>query len=147
MSDIVDKATRSRMMSRIRGKDTAIERSLRQAIFAQGFRYRLHVVRLPGKPDIVFSKYRAVVFVHGCFWHGHSGCSLFHMPGTNTEFWKTKIIGNKARDAQAQEQLKSLGWRIATVWECALRGKDAAAVAKQLGGWLEDGTSEMEIRG
>lgn len=140
MTDIVDRETRSRMMSGIRSKNTRIEISLRKALFAQGFRYRINDARLPGKPDIVFPRHRAVVFVHGCFWHGHD-CALFRLPASNTEFWQSKIEANRVRDKRVCHELAVLGWRVAIVWECALRGRSALAerdAVCMLSGWLLD---------
>ena len=148
MSDIVDRATRSRMMSGIRSKDTGIEISVRKALFAKGFRYRLNQKDLPGKPDMVFPRYQAIVFVHGCFWHGHD-CVLFRLPATNREFWQVKIEGNRTRDARNFEALTKMGWRVAVVWECALRAKGEEAlvkIANRLAGWLRGRKIMMEIR-
>jgi DNA mismatch endonuclease, patch repair protein len=121
MADTVSKETRSRMMSGIRGKDTKPELELRRALFARGLRYRLHVKNLPGKPDIVLPRWKTVVFVHGCFWHGHS-CSYFKLPGTNEDFWAKKIAGNRANDARQKKALVQGGWKVLTVWECSMRG-------------------------
>lgn len=118
MPDIVDKATRSRMMSGIRGKDTKPELEVRRFLHRLGFRYRLHDKRLPGRPDVVLPKYRTVVFVHGCFWHQHPGCRLATKPDTNGEFWRDKLRSNTVRDARNQSKLVELGWRTITVWEC-----------------------------
>ncbi|WP_332777434.1 very short patch repair endonuclease [Polaromonas sp.] len=112
---------RSRMMSSIRGKNTWPERMLRSFLFARGFRYRLHVRNLPGSPDLVFPKHRAVIFVHGCFWHRHEGCRYTTTPKANSEFWKQKFQGNVDRDARHAAMLRDLGWRVAVVWECSLR--------------------------
>lgn len=120
MADVVDKATRSRMMSGIRGKDTAPEIFLRKALHGMGFRYRLGGCGLPGKPDLVFPSRRTVVFVHGCFWHKHE-CQYFKWPSSNVEFWKEKLEKNAARDKQVQIQLIQLGWNVLIVWECELR--------------------------
>jgi DNA mismatch endonuclease (patch repair protein) len=109
-------------MSRVRGRDTKPEMLIRRGLHARGFRYRLHVRELPGRPDLVFPAHHAVIFVHGCFWHGHE-CPLFHLPATRAEFWATKIAGNRQRDALAEAALESTGWRRLTVWECALRGR------------------------
>ena len=117
MADIVDKATRSRMMSGIRGKNTKPELLVRKALHAQGFRFRLHDKNLPGKPDIVLKKHRTVIFVHGCFWHGHD-CKHFKWPKTRPEFWREKIEGNKTRDLKHQQELKELGWNVKVIWEC-----------------------------
>lgn len=119
--DIISPERRSALMSRIKGKDTKIELEVRRGLHALGFRYRLGGAGLPGRPDIVLPKYRTVVFVHGCFWHGHD-CHLFRLPKTRTEFWKAKIDANRARDNQVAEQLKSLGWHVIDLWECSLRG-------------------------
>lgn len=120
MADVVDNATRRRMMSGIRGKDTKPELQIRKALHAQGFRFRLHNKGLPGKPDLVFPRYRTVLFVHGCFWHGHL-CDIFKWPKTNQEFWRNKIEGNQKRDALVREQLGTLGWHQITIWECQIR--------------------------
>ncbi len=112
---------RSRMMSSIRGKDTWPERTLRSLLFVRGFRYRLHVRKLPGSPDLVFPKHRAAVFVHGCFWHRHNGCRYTTNPKTNVEFWQKKFQENIARDRRHVEMLQALGWRVGIVWECALK--------------------------
>ena len=109
-------------MSRIRGKDTKPEMLIRRGLHGRGLRYRLHGKAISGKPDLVFPKHRAVVFVHGCFWHGH-GCSLFNWPKTRAAFWKSKIDRNMARDREALAALKADGWRVLVVWECALKGK------------------------
>lgn len=118
MADVVDKATRSRMMSGIKAKDTAPEMSVRRFLHSHGFRYRLHAKDLPGKPDIVLPKYRAVIFVHGCFWHQHPGCKDVVLPKSNTKFWKDKLEGNVKRDAVCIEELGRLGWRCLVIWEC-----------------------------
>lgn len=146
MTDIVDPATRSRMMSGIRGKNTRPEMTIRKELFKKGFRYRLHVSDMPGKPDLVLKKYGAVIFVHGCFWHGHK-CSLFRMPSTNSEFWAEKISSNVRNDLLNQEQLLGMGWRIFTVWECAIRGKTASLnnVVDCLVEWLKSGVRTGEI--
>lgn len=135
------------MMSGIRGKNTKIEVSLRHALFAMGYRYRINTVGLPGKPDIVFPRYHAVVFVHGCFWHSHAGCHLFRIPATNTDFWEAKLLGNRVHDGQVREKLKGLGWRVATVWECSLRGKPVGPVAARVAAWLDSESRETEISG
>ncbi len=121
MADVHDKATRSYNMSRIRGKDTKPEMIVRRFLHANGFRYRLHVKDLPGKPDIVLPKYRTVIFVHGCFWHGHEGCKYFRIPKTRTRWWTEKIGRNKRNDASNTNGLRSAGWKVISVWECKLR--------------------------
>lgn len=137
------------MMSGIRAKDTKPELLIRHALHAKGFRYRLHARNVPGKPDLVFPKFRAVVFVHGCFWHGHD-CPLFRLPGTRTEFWKTKIERNRKRDEEVAAMLSESGWRRLVVWECALKGRGKLpfeAVIHQIVDWLQGSTNTLEIRG
>ena len=114
-------AARSRNMAAIHGKNTRPELALRLALFAAGFRYRLHVRGLPGSPDLVFPKHRAVLFMHGCFWHRHAGCRFATVPKTNDEFWSMKFEENVSRDARNATSLRELGWRVAVVWECALK--------------------------
>lgn len=121
MVDVLSPAQRRLNMSRIRGRDTKPEMKVRLGLHARGLRYRLHDRSLPGRPDLVFPKYRAVVFVHGCFWHAH-GCMLSKVPTTRQSFWKEKLEGNAARDRKAIKALKESGWRVFLVWECALRG-------------------------
>jgi DNA mismatch endonuclease (patch repair protein) len=137
MVDIVDAATRSRMMSGIRGRNTKPEILIRSLLHRRGFRFRLNARDLAGRPDIVLPRYRAVIFVHGCFWHGHD-CHLFKWPQTRPEFWRDKIGRNRANDAKAQAALLEAGWRVATVWECALRGanRDIDGVLQRLIDWL-----------
>lgn len=118
MADIVDKATRSRMMSGIRGKNTKPELVVRSFLHRRGLRFRLQDKRLPGRPDIVLPRYRAVVQVHGCFWHQHSGCRFAYTPKANREFWSRKLSENVARDTASEYALRARGWRVLTVWEC-----------------------------
>jgi DNA mismatch endonuclease (patch repair protein) len=125
MVDVVDRATRSRMMSGIRGRDTKPEMEIRSALHRQGFRFRLHVSSLPGRPDLVFPKYNAVIFVHGCFWHGHQ-CRYFRLPETRRTFWKNKIEMNRLRDARVRAETISINWRCLIIWECSLRGRSGA---------------------
>ena len=148
MADVVDAATRSRMMSGIRGKNTKPELVIRKALHARGFRYRLHC-KLPGKPDLCLPKYRAVIFVHGCFWHGHD-CHLFKWPSTRPEFWREKIGRNRAVDAAAEAKLLTDGWRVAIVWECALKGRTRRVIediAQDCADWLNTDSRMLEIRG
>ncbi|HPN78228.1 DNA mismatch endonuclease Vsr [Dokdonella sp.] len=119
MVDVVDKATRSRMMSGIRGRDTKPEKIVRSHLHRLGLRFRLKSL-LPGKPDLVFPKYRTVVFVHGCFWHRHPGCKFASTPASNLEFWLDKFEANVIRDARAKLLLRRLDWRHLVVWECQL---------------------------
>ena len=120
-TDVLTPEQRRLVMSRIRSKDTKPEMLMRHGLHARGLRYRLHSRGMPGKPDMMFAKYRAVVLVHGCFWHGH-GCSLFKWPKTRAVFWKGKIDGNMERDRRALTALNASGWRVLVVWECALKG-------------------------
>lgn len=121
--DIHDKTTRSYNMSQIKGKNTKPEETVRKYLFSHGFRYRKNDGRLPGTPDIVLPKYKTVIFVNGCFWHGHEGCKYFVYPQNNAEFWKNKIKTNIERDIRKEKQLTELGWRIVTIWECQLKPK------------------------
>lgn len=138
-------ATRSRMMAGIRGRNTRPEMRLRGALHALGLRYRLHARKLPGRPDLVFPRFRAVVFVHGCFWHRHAGCRLTTTPATNAVFWQTKFDGNVERDARNVAALKAAGWRVAVVWECCLRGKSVAYVAATVRDWLHSDQDTVEL--
>ncbi|WP_082503791.1 very short patch repair endonuclease [Methylobacterium sp. Leaf117] len=122
MADRLTPEQRRLNMSRVRAKDTGPEMAVRRLLHHAGYRYRLHSRELPGRPDLVLPRYRTVVFVHGCFWHGH-GCSLFKVPTTRTEFWTAKIDANKRRDEAAVVALATAGWRSLWVWECALRGR------------------------
>ena len=147
--DIVDPATRSRMMAGIRTKNTRPELAVRRTLHALGFRFRLHTRDLPGKPDIVLPKWKAAIFVHGCFWHGHD-CPLFKLPSTRREFWSGKIGRNIEHDREVIEKLTSLGWRVLTIWECSLKGKEKLGVqmvANLTDNWLREGRGDMEIRG
>jgi len=149
MLDVVDRQTRSRMMSGIRGKNTRPELLIRKGLHARGFRFRLHDKRLPGKPDLVLPKYSAVIFVHGCFWHGHD-CHLFKWPKSRREFWRKKITRNKAKDAESYASLKEEGWYILTIWECALKGRTRRPldeVIDMAADWLEYATRDKQIRG
>lgn len=145
MTDVLTPQQRRLNMSRIRGKDTRPELVLRRGLHALGFRFRLHRKDLPGRPDMVFPRYRAVVLVHGCFWHGHD-CPLFKLPATRREFWAAKIEGNKARDTRNLAGLTAAGWRVLMVWECALKGParlPVDAVLTEITSWL---TSDEPIR-
>lgn len=119
-------------MSRIRGKDTKPEIIVRKFLFNKGFRYKLHDKALPGKPDIVLPKYKTVIFVHGCFWHGHEGCKYFVIPKTRTKWWIEKINRNKQLDAEHSRNLKKMGWKIITIFECRLRPKNRDKTLNQL---------------
>lgn len=147
--DVVDAATRSRMMSGIRSKDTKPELVVRRGLHALGFRYRLHDRRLAGKPDLVLPRWRAAIQINGCFWHGHD-CVLFRWPGTRQEFWRSKIGRNIERDREVKGALDRAGWRVLTVWECALKGPSrigADAVVSAAADWLRSDARGGEIRG
>ena len=132
MSDVHSPSVRSYNMSRIRGKDTKPEEITRKYLFSRGFRYRKNVSSLPGKPDIVLPKYKACIFVNGCFWHMHEGCKYFVWPKNNAEFWKAKIEKNVERDRLVQAELKRLGWRVFVIWECSLRKEKAERTLNDL---------------
>jgi len=108
-------------MSQIKGKNTKPEILVRKFLFSNGFRYRLHVKKLPGKPDIVFPKYKKVLFIHGCYWHGHKDCKYFVAPKSRTEWWLNKINGNKEKDKENEELLRKMGWKVIVIWECELK--------------------------
>ncbi|WP_277879994.1 very short patch repair endonuclease [Stenotrophomonas maltophilia] len=131
MVDSLTPEQRSAQMSRIRGSNTKLEVLVRKGLHARGLRYRLGGAKLPGRPDIVLPKYRTVVFVHGCFWHGHD-CPLYRLPKTRPEFWADKIGKNRIRDLRVTAELEALGWRVLAVWECSLRGKTALEQASFL---------------
>ncbi|MBY4731766.1 MULTISPECIES: very short patch repair endonuclease [Cupriavidus] len=133
MADFLSPAERSERMSRIRGKDTRPELALRKVLHALGLRYRLHGAGLPGKPDLVFPRQKAVVFVHGCFWHRHTGCNIATTPKSNTPFWMAKFEKNVARDERVSNELQALGWRVFVVWECELAsGTKAHATGERI---------------
>lgn len=149
MADIVDGPTRSRMMAGIRGKDTVPELIVRRGLHALGFRFLLHDRRLPGKPDMVLPRWRAVIFVQGCFWHGHD-CPLFKWPKTREAFWRDKIGRNRTRDAESEARLDAAGWRVLKIWECSVKGPGRVAaetVPSLAAAWLRSGTATAEIRG
>jgi len=123
MADVHDKATRSYNMSRIKNKNTKPEILVRKFLFANGFRYRINDKKLPGKPDIVLPKYKTVIFVNGCFWHGHENCRYFKLPATRTDWWKEKIEKNIENDLKKHAQLKVAGYKVIVIWECELKGK------------------------
>lgn len=149
MADIVPADVRSRMMSGIRGTNTKPELLLRKGLHAVGFRFRLHDRSLPGKPDIVLPRYRAVIFAHGCFWHGHD-CHLFKWPSTRPEFWQAKIDRNREVDVRSEAALEEAGWRQAIIWECALKGRTRLPledVISACANWLRSDLQRLEIRG
>lgn len=144
MVDVVAPATRSRMMASIRSRDTKPEMMVRRYLHGCGFRYSLARKDLPGRPDLVLPKLNAAVFVHGCFWHGHVGCRFATTPASRPEFWQAKLSANVARDERVETELRQLGWRIAVVWECALR-KDPQVELKGLARFLRSQRSEIVI--
>jgi DNA mismatch endonuclease (patch repair protein) len=149
MADVVSAETRSRMMSGIRSENTIPEMTVRKGLHARGFRFRLHYPGLPGKPDLVFPKYRAVIFVHGCFWHAHE-CTLFKWPATRADFWKEKIGKNRQHDLLVMDELALQGWRVLLVWECALKGKERRPIDEIVDScaeWLLSSSTKGEIRG
>lgn len=149
MADVVSREVRSRMMAGIRGKNTRPELLVRSGLFALGYRFRLHDHRLPGRPDLVFRKHHAVIFVHGCFWHRHR-CPLFKWPTSNVEFWRKKISGNAKVDRRASAALTQAGWRILTIWECAIkraRPDELRKIIARAAGWLESRSRSLEIAG
>ncbi|MCK0070861.1 very short patch repair endonuclease [Kordiimonas laminariae] len=129
--DVVTPEKRSQMMAGIKGKNTKPELIIRKELFRRGFRYRLHGKKLPGKPDIILPKYKTVVFVNGCFWHKHD-CHLFKWPKTRTEFWREKILGNVARDKKNRDLLKADGWKVITIWECAIKNKSYDEISLEI---------------
>lgn len=138
MADTMSPEQRSERMSRIRGRDTRPELTLRRLLHAAGFRYRLHQ-KLPGRPDLTLPKYKAVIFVHGCFWHRHEGCRVANTPKSNVDFWMIKFARNVERDAAVESTLRHSGWRVLVVWECDLNTKEkAAATAAKVGSWLRE---------
>ena len=149
MTDVVSSQTRSKMMSGIQGKNTKPEIMIRKALHQKGFRYRLHVKSLPGKPDLVFPKYKAAIQINGCFWHGHN-CHLFKWPSTQPEFWREKILGNRERDAVKLKEMEEIGWRTMIIWECAVKGKYKQPfneVIEWVSNWLISGNISVEIMG
>ncbi len=128
--DTVDKETRSKIMSKVGQKATAPEMKLRKALFARGFRYRVNVKKLSGSPDLVFKKYKAAIFVHGCFWHRHEGCKYATIPKSRVEFWSAKFKANIERDKQNIQKLIESGWRVLVIWECVIKKKDEKSFRK-----------------
>ncbi len=136
MTDHVDSAKRSTMMAAVHAKDTEPEMVVRKIVHSMGYRYRLHVKELPGKPDLVFSRRRKIIFVHGCFWHRHEACTRASMPKTRVSFWQSKFDANIARDEIVLRSLKKDGWRVMTVWQCEL--KSVERLTKRLKRFLVD---------
>lgn len=142
---------RSQCMAAIKGKDTKPEIMVRKYLFSRGLRFRIQVRRLPGTPDIVLPKYKTVIFVNGCFWHGHEGCRYYRLPGSNVEFWEHKISHNKARDISNSAVLRMMGWRVIRVWECelktvALRQTRLARLYEEVTGAVMESSAEVQSR-
>lgn len=150
MTDTVSRAVRSRMMSSVRSKDTKPEIAVRHCLFSRGFRYRLHRRDLPGSPDLVFPKYSAVIFIHGCFWHQHD-CPKSRLPETRLEWWKAKLEGNRRRDELSIRCLREQGWRVLIIWECAIRkplaqrAKNLDILARQASSFLISSKPQLEL--
>jgi len=150
MPDIFSVEKRSDIMSRVKSKDTQPELLVRKALFTRGFRYRVHDKKLPGMPDIVLKKYNAIIFIHGCFWHGHMGCSRSRLPSSRKEFWSEKIKKNIERDTKTLKSLSEMGYRILIIWECSLKGKNKIPFTQlmdEIEGWLYEGPQLLEIQG
>lgn len=146
--DTVDKATRSRIMASVGQRDTGPEVILRRTLHRLGLRYRLHDKKLPGSPDLVFPRFNAVIFVHGCFWHVHKGCKFATKPSSRKEFWNEKFKDNKKRDKRNYKTLLKSDWRVLVVWECAIKGKKEAGLdklGKNVVGWLKSNEQYAEI--
>ncbi|MCX4191018.1 very short patch repair endonuclease [Methylophaga sp. OBS1] len=149
MADVFDKETRSKNMSRIRAKDTKPELLIRRELHKRGYRYRLHRADLPGKPDMVLPKFRAVIEIRGCFWHGHN-CHLFKWPKSRSEFWERKINQNIVRDKANTKKLEELGWRVLTVWECSIKGKTrlgSTQLIERIVDWIVANKNSSSIEG
>ena len=144
MSDTLTPAQRSYNMSRIRSRNTSPERAVRHALWNKGYRYRLNDKRLPGSPDLVLPKYRAVIFINGCFWHGHRGCTKYTVPKTNEQFWREKVARNIARDELNAQRLDTLAWTVITVWECELSKKNLDATITRIEADLQAAKTKYE---
>jgi DNA mismatch endonuclease (patch repair protein) len=140
MTDVFTKSKRSEVMSRIKGRNTKPELAVRSLLHRMGYRFRLHKADLPGKPDIVLSRFKTVIFVHGCFWHRHKDCRFAYTPKSRTEFWLKKLESNVIRDVRVKSDLELLGWRVITVWECELR------LPEQLAARLDGNLKQSDIR-
>ena len=144
MADVVDPATRSRMMAGIRGRNTTPEILLRRRLHREGFRFRLHVAGLPGRPDIVLPGRRIAILVHGCYWHRHQRCHWSTTPASNMNFWGAKFARNRERDAEVMAVLRETGWRVATVWECGLRSASIDETVRALIDWIRSDSPVFE---
>jgi DNA mismatch endonuclease (patch repair protein) len=134
------------MMAGIRGKNTRIEIMIRRGLFERGLRYRIHNARLPGKPDLSFTKHKAAIFVNGCFWHSHE-CSLFKWPSSNADFWRNKLLRNRETDYRKHAALEEAGWRVLTIWECVirLRRRPLELVVAEAAAWVINGKRSREV--
>lgn len=146
MADVMSQSQRSALMSRIRSSNTTPEVAVRSMLWREGFRFRLHAKKLVGRPDIVLSKWRAVVLVHGCFWHAHENCRLFRLPTTRSDFWQQKLASNRDRDRRTLLELEQTSWRVAVVWECALRN-DPEGLSEALSQWVRSGSQSTQFCG
>lgn len=148
MTDRVDSATRSQMMAAVKSRNTKPELLIRSMLHQKGFRFRLHVKDLPGKPDIVLPKYRSVILINGCFWHGHENCRFFKIPSTRTEFWEEKIYKNKINDSKAIAKLLAENWRVCVIWQCKIREskKDLTALADIVSSFITGKEEFLELR-
>ena len=145
MTDTLSPEQRSRLMAKVRGKDTAIEKKVRFYLHKRGYRFRKHVTGLPGSPDIVLPKYRATIFVHGCFWHGHSGCRKSRLPTTRPTFWEEKRRANIERDNRKTGELINASWRVAVLWQCALERMTVFSYTmKKLEDWINSDKENLE---
>jgi len=148
MADIVPQSVRSRMMSGIKGKNSRPEMLVRRMLFAAGYRFRLHRRNLPGTPDIVMPGRKIAIFVHGCFWHAHKGCKYARVPATRPDFWIAKLQANVERDQLAIEKLAAMGWRVLSVWECAIRNHETViSLSANLIDWINGDAHFGEISG
>ena len=146
MADTLNAEQRSILMSKVHGQETKIEKLVRSSLHRRGYRFRKHVTGLPGSPDIVLPKYRATIFVHGCFWHGHSGCRKSRLPTTRHAFWEEKRRANLERDARKITELINLGWRVAVVWQCVLeKSETLSTTMSTLETWIISEKSRCEI--
>lgn len=145
MADVVDKETRSRMMANITSRNTKPERFVRSELHKRGFRFRINVKGIKGTPDIVLKRYSALIFTHGCFWHGHN-CHYFKLPATRRDFWSNKIECNKKRDKETISMLIKNGWRVCIVWECAIRSPKRVELISQIARWIINNRKFKEIR-
>jgi len=136
--DIFDRKKRSEIMKKVSGKNTNPEITVRKLLHRMGYRFRLHPLNLPGKPDIVLPKYKKIILIHGCFWHGHEGCKRSQLPNTNRDFWRDKISKNKDRDKIVIEKLKRLGWSILIIWDCEIRKRNLADLEEKLEKFLQN---------